>query len=153
MKGRMSARRIEKLLRHALLHDGEMQRALYDHELAGVVDELKDSLAQDNDDYIFTVTENRGHVAMVLIEKTGQLHINEEAREKLKAFWPAAYESNMKTLIPVFAQQLQAGELPINGVKIARSRSDVDKHAEKGQGEKRHVRPRSQEHPVGTERE
>jgi len=61
-----------KLLRQALLHDGEMQRALYQHELAGVVEELKHSLAQDNDDYIFTVTENRGHVAMVLIEKTGQ---------------------------------------------------------------------------------
>ena len=118
----MSARRIEKLLRQALLHDGEMQRALYDHELAEVVEELKHSLAQDNDDYIFTVTENRGHVAMVLIEKTGQIHINEQAREKLKAFWPVAYERNMKTFIPAFAEQLEAGELPINGVKTARSR-------------------------------
>jgi hypothetical protein len=118
----MSARRIEKLLRQALLHDGEMQRALYDHELAGVVEELKHSLAQDHDDYIFTVTENRGHVAMVLIEKTGQVHINEQAREKLKAFWPVAYERNMKTFIPAFAEQLEAGELPINGVKTARSR-------------------------------
>jgi hypothetical protein len=68
----------------------------------------------------FTVIENRGHVAMVLIEKTGRLQINEQAREKLKAFWPAAYESNMNTLIPAFAQQLHAGELPINGVKTAR---------------------------------
>ena len=99
-----------------------MQRALYEHELAGVVGELKSSLVQDNDDYIFTVTENRGHVAMVLIEKTGQIYINEQAREKLKTFWPVAYESNMKTLIPAFAQQLEAGELPINGVKTARSR-------------------------------
>src|SRR5262245_17825742 len=117
----MSARRITKFLKRALWHDGEMNRALYDHELAGVVDELKDSLAQDNDDYIFTVTENRGHVAMVLIEKTGQVHINEAAREKLKAFWPAAYERNMKLFIPAFAEQLEAGELPINGVKTAKS--------------------------------
>jgi hypothetical protein len=117
----MSARRIEKLLRQALLHDGEMQRALYEHELAGVVDELKRSLVQDNDDYIFTVTENRGRVAMVLIEKAGQIYINEEAREKLKAFWPAAYEQNMKLFIPAFAEQLEAGELPINGVKTAKS--------------------------------
>jgi uncharacterized membrane protein YheB (UPF0754 family) len=117
----MSARRVAKLLRQALLHDGEMQRALYDHELAGVVKELKDSLAQDNDDYIFTVTENRGHVAMVLIEKTGQVHINEQAREKLKAFWPTAYKRNIKMFIPAFAEQLEAGELPINGVKTAKS--------------------------------
>jgi hypothetical protein len=117
----MSARRIAKLLKQALLHDGEMHRALYDHELAGVVDQLKDSLAHDNDDYIFTVTENRGHVAMVLIEKTGQVHINEAAREKLKAFWPVAYERNMKMFIPAFAEELEAGELPINGVKTAKS--------------------------------
>ena len=99
-----------------------MQYALYEHELAEVVNELKHSLTQDNDDYIFTVTENRGHVAMVLIEKTGAVHINEQARDKLKVFWPAAYESNMNKLIPAFAQQLHAGELPINGVKTARSR-------------------------------
>jgi hypothetical protein len=118
----MSAKRIEKLLRQALLHDGEMHRGLYEHELEEVVDELQQSLAQDNDDYIFTVTENRGHVAMVLIERTGHIHINEQAREKLKTLWPAAYESNMNMLIPAFAQQLHEGELPINGVKITRSR-------------------------------
>lgn len=118
----MSTRRMEKLLRQALLHDGEMQRELYEHDLEGVVDELNQSLAQDNDDYIFTVTENKGHVAMVLIEKTGQIHINEQAREQLKAFWPAAYESNMNMLIPAFARQLHEGELPINGVKVDRRR-------------------------------
>jgi hypothetical protein len=117
----MSARRIAKLLTQALLHEGEMHRALYDHELVGVVDELKASLAHDNDDYIFTVTENRGHVAMVLIEKTGEVHINEAAREKLKAFWPVGYERNMKRFIPEFAEQLAAGEFPINGVKTAKS--------------------------------
>ena len=54
---------------------------------------------------------------MVLIEKSGQVYINEQARKKLQALWPVAYESNMKKLIPAFAQQLHAGELPINGVK------------------------------------
>ena len=118
----MSVRRIEKLLRQALLHDGEMQRGLYEYELEEVVDELKQSLVQDNDDYIFAVTENRGHVAMVLIERTGHIHTNEQAREKLKTFWPAGYESNMNILIPAFAQQLHEGELPINGVKTDGSR-------------------------------
>ena len=79
------------------------------------------SLAKDNNDYIFAVTENSGQVAMVLIEKSGQVHINERAREKLKALWPAAYESNMEKLIPAFAKQLNEGEIPINGVKTVGS--------------------------------
>jgi hypothetical protein len=58
---------------------------------------------------------------MVLIEKSGQIHINERAREKLKALWPAAYESNMEKLIPAFAKQLNKGEIPINGVKTVGS--------------------------------
>jgi len=114
----MAAKKIKKLLEQALLHDGEMQYGLYEHELEELLDELKASLAKDKDDYIFTVTENRGHVAMVLIEKSGQVYINEQARERLKALWPAAYESNMKRLIPDFAKQLHEGELPINGVKV-----------------------------------
>src|SRR5262245_38814114 len=77
------------------------------------------SLAADRDDYIFAVTENSGHVAMVLIEKSGHVYINEQAREKLQALWPVGYTSNMKKLIPACAQQLHQGELPINGVKTA----------------------------------
>jgi len=113
----MTSKKIEKLLKQALIHDGEMHYRLYEYELEELLDELKSSLAKDKDDYIFSVTENSGHLAMVLIENSGQVHINEEAREKLKAFWPATYESNMKKLIPLFAKQLNTGELPINGVK------------------------------------
>jgi hypothetical protein len=93
---------------------------LYEYELEELLDELKASLIADQDDYIFAVTEDSGHVAMVLIEKTGQVHINEQAREKLQALWPAAYTSNMKMLIPVFARQLHQGDLPINGVKTVK---------------------------------
>jgi hypothetical protein len=113
----MTAKNIEKLLAQTLIHDDAMQYGLYKYELEEILDELKSSLAQDKDDYIFAVTKNSGHVAMVLIEKSGHVYINEQAREKLKALWPAAYESNMKKLIPVFAKQLNEGELPINGVK------------------------------------
>jgi frataxin-like iron-binding protein CyaY len=116
-KYRMTAKNIEKLLEQALIHDGEMQYGLYEYELEELLDELKSSLAKDKDDYIFAVTENSGHVAMILIEKSGQVHINEQAREKLRVLWPAAYESNMKKLIPAFAKQLNEGEIPINGVK------------------------------------
>ena len=113
----MAAKHIEKRLEQTLLHNGEMQYGLYEYELEEFLDELKSSLAEDNDDYIFAVTENSGPVAMVLIEKSGQVHINARAREKLQALWPAAYESNLKQLIPAFAKQLNEGELPINGVK------------------------------------
>ena len=113
----MTAKHIEKRLEQTLMHDDAMQYGLYTYELEEVLDELKSSLAHDNDDDIFAVTENSGHVAMVLIERSGQVHINEQAREKLRALWPATYKSNMQQLIPAFAKQLHAGELPINGVK------------------------------------
>ncbi len=114
----MTVKNIKKLLEQTLLHDGAMQYGLYEYDLEELLDELKSSLAEDKDDYIFAVTENSGHVAMVLIEQSGQVHINEQAREKLQALWSAAYESNMKNLIPAFAKQLNEGELPINGVKM-----------------------------------
>src|SRR4030095_17097694 len=89
----MTAKNIERLLEQTLLHDGAMQYGLYEYELEELVDELTSSLVADQDDYIFAVTENSEHVAMVLIEKSGQVHINEQAREKLRALWPATYES------------------------------------------------------------
>jgi hypothetical protein len=115
----MTAKKIAKLLKQALLEEGEMEYALYERELAEFVDDLKASMASDNDDYIFTMTENRGHVAMLLIEKSGAVHINEHARKRLQILWPLAYESNMQQFIPDFAQQLSEGELPINGVKVS----------------------------------
>jgi hypothetical protein len=113
----MTAKHIAKRLEQTLMHDEAMPYGLYTYELEEVLDELRSSLAHDNDDDIFAVTEKSGHVAMVLIEQSGHVSINEQAREKLKALWPAAYERNMRQLIPVFAQQLHEGELPINGVK------------------------------------
>src|SRR5438093_13716202 len=92
---RMTARNIERLLEQALMHDGEMQQELYEFELEELLDYLNSSMAKGKDDYIFAVTENGGHVAMVLIERSGQVYTNEQAREKLKAFWRAAYEHNM----------------------------------------------------------
>ena len=113
----MTAKNIERLLTQTFLHDGAMQYGLYEYELEELLDDLTSSLTKDQDEYIFAVTENSGHVAMVLIEQSGHVHINEQAREKLRELWPTTYASNMQQLIPVFAKQLHAGELPINGVK------------------------------------
>ncbi len=119
----MTVKNITKLLERALLRDGDMHHELYKYELEEILDDLKSSMTHDKDDYIFAVTENSGHVAMVLIEQSGQVYVNEQARNKLKTLWPAAYDSNMKQLIPVFAKQLHRGELPINGVKTVNSSS------------------------------
>ena len=75
----MTAKKIAKLLEQALIHDGEMQYELYEYELEELLDELRSSMAEDKDDYIFAVTENSGHVAMVLIKKSGQGYIRANA--------------------------------------------------------------------------
>ena len=113
----MTVKKIEKLLKQALLDDGEMRHELYEYEMEEHLGEWISSLVEDKDDYIFAVTENSGDVAMILIEKSGKVYINEQARDRLKALWPAAYESNMKKLIPEFAKELEAGEIPLSGVK------------------------------------
>jgi hypothetical protein len=117
----MTANKIKKLLEKTLLHDGVMKYTLYEYELEESLEEFKLSLETDQDDYIFAVTENSGHVAMVLIDKPGQVYINEQAREKLRTVWKDAYNKNMRMLIPVFARQLHSGVLPINGVKQLRN--------------------------------
>ena len=117
----MAAKKIEKLLEKALLQNGEMAQALFDFEFeADDIAELKASLEEDEDDYLFAVTENTGDIAMILIEKSGEVIANEQAREKLKEYWQANYEKNCQLLIPDFAELLAEGELPINGVKTAR---------------------------------
>ncbi len=117
----MTVRTIRQRLEQALLRNGPMRDELYALELEGLLDDLKASMAHDQDEYIFAVTENNGDVAMVLVEQSGHVHSNERARTKLQALWPAAYERNMQRLIPAFAQQLHAGDIPINGVKTVRS--------------------------------
>lgn len=58
-----------------MLHDGKMEEALYEFELKEFLKGWESSMAKDKDDFIFAMTENKGDVAMVLIEKSGQLHI------------------------------------------------------------------------------
>jgi hypothetical protein len=119
----MTVKQITMRLEQTLLRDGELSYELYKDELEQFVDELKSSMTHDRDDYIFAVLEDGGQVAMVLVEQSGHVHSNEQARDKLKALWPAAYASNLQKLIPAFANQLNQGELPINGVKTVKSSS------------------------------
>ena len=97
-----------------------MEYELYKYELEELIDDLRLSMKQDQNDYVFTVTENRGHIAMMLIEESGEIYINEQGRERLKALWSVAYENNIQKLIPDFAQQLYRNELPIYGTVIVK---------------------------------
>jgi hypothetical protein len=54
---------------------------------------------------------------MVLVEASGEVRINEQARDRLKEIWPLAYESNLQQFIPEFAEELSEGQIPITGVK------------------------------------
>lgn len=123
----MTKNQIKKALEEALFKDGKMETGLYEYELEEIIDDLKASLLEDNDDYIFALTVHTNDVtlqqdtALVLIEKAGAEHINEAARDKLKEIWERAYTPNMRILLPDFVQQLHNGEIPINGVKIVLS--------------------------------
>ena len=116
---------LKKVLENALLKDGKMEYDLYEYEFVELLDEFKESVIEDKDDFLFAITTHKNDItgkedtAMVLIEQSGQVHINELARDKLKAEWKGAYESNMKKFIPDFAKQLYEGDIPINGVKTA----------------------------------
>ena len=57
---------------------------------------------------------------MLLITKSGELYINEEAREQLKAEWGTTYKSNIERLLPFMAEQLANGILSVNGVKYSK---------------------------------
>jgi hypothetical protein len=113
----MSKKKIETLLKQALLQNGKMEHDLYEFELEEQIDYWYKGLQADGDEFVFVVTENRGHVAMVLITADKTLYINEAARAKLAEMWPLAYDSNLKRLIPLMAKDIAEGFFAVNGVK------------------------------------
>ena len=120
-----TAKDLKKVLENALLKEGKMEYGLYEYELEDLLDDFKESLLEDNDDFLFAITTHKNDVtghedtAMVLIEPSGTVHINELARDKLKEEWKGAYEGNIKKIIPDFAKQLYEGNIPVNGIKTA----------------------------------
>ena len=117
----IATKKIETLLKKALVQNGKLAQALYDYELAEHIDYWYDGLQRDHDKFVFAVTENSGDVAMVFITKDKTIYVNEEARAKLMAEWPNTYATNIKRLIPMMATQLANDILSVNGVKVVRS--------------------------------
>lgn len=117
------SKKIESLLRKALLEDGEMAYSLYEYELEEHIDYWYDGLKADHDDFVFVVTENSGHVAMVLIMPDKTVLVNEAARAKLIEFWQNNYSINLNRLIPTMADELANDSLFVNGVKTVDRKS------------------------------
>ena len=82
------------------------------------VDEHKKSLFEDQDDFIFSLTESGGHVAMMLINQFGEVYINEAAREWLIERWGKAYRPNLLKLMPYYLHELKQGRIPVQGIKM-----------------------------------
>ncbi|MGV2434051.1 MAG UNVERIFIED_CONTAM: hypothetical protein LVT10_03395 [Anaerolineae bacterium] len=82
----MKQKKIANTLRKALLEDGKMERTLYEYELEEHIDYWYEGLKSHREQFVFAITENTGHVAMVLITPDKTIYVNEEAREKLSEF-------------------------------------------------------------------
>ncbi len=108
---------ILQVLHKALLLDGEMFESLYEHEMQEHIEYWTEGMKADKDDFVFVITENNGHAAMVVITKEEELLINEPARAYLKKVWQKNYADNIRKLLPDMAAQLNAGYFSVNGVK------------------------------------
>ncbi len=117
----MTAAKITKLLKKALLEDGDMAYALYEHELKEHIDYWYKGLKRDREDVVFVVTENTGDVAMVLITRDKTLYVNEDARQELMKIWKANYASNLELLLPSMVRDLANDVFAVTGVKIVKT--------------------------------
>lgn len=106
----MSQNALIPTLKKALVAEGPLSLELFNFDLKDGLEEFLASKLNSKEDFFFAVTENRGHVAMLLIDENNQLLINEQARAWLKAKWRnGVYERNMRLFIPQMAEDLTAG--------------------------------------------
>ncbi|MHC5863010.1 hypothetical protein [Nostoc sp.] len=112
-------KKIQTLLRKALLQDAKMEYELFEYELKEHINYWYKGLKADQEELVFAVTENSGYVAMVLITKDKIIYINEDAREKLAQLWQDSYKKNIERLLPMMADNLVNNIISVNGVKIS----------------------------------
>lgn len=110
-------KKIQNLLRKALLQDAKMEYELFEYELKEHLNYWYKGLKADQEELVFAVTENSGYVAMVLITKEKNIYVNEDAKEKLAELWRDLYKKNMEHLIPKMADDLANCIISVNGVK------------------------------------
>lgn len=114
----LTSAKITRLLKKALLENGDMAHVLYEHELKEHIDYWYKGLKRDGEDVVFVVTENNGDVAMVLITRDKAVYINEDARQELMNIWKANYANSLEMLIPAMVKDLMEGFFAVTGVKV-----------------------------------
>ena len=112
-----SKKKIAAALNQALAQEMAMSDNLYVEELADFEAELKASLDKDADDALLCMLADQGDVAMMLIDGDGKIYQNEAALAKLKLMWAAAFDTNMRMLVPLFSDHISDGDLGVAGIK------------------------------------
>lgn len=114
----LKQRALFQVLYKTLLLDGEMFQSLYEYEMQEHIADWTEGMKADNDDFVFVVTENNGHAAMIVITKEENLLINESARAYIKEVWQKNYVKNIEMLLPQMVAELSAGYFSVNGVRF-----------------------------------
>lgn len=110
--------RLTMLLRPVLTGRGKMAMELFEFEFKDKdLDEFKQILENDEAEYLFAITENSSDIAMVLVESSGEVYKNEEAKKRLRKLWKKSYGDIIRKMIRFFAEQLAEGALAITIVK------------------------------------
>lgn len=112
------ATQIANSLSKALLENGPMVYVLYEYELEENIDYWHKSILKDKEDFGIVITENRSHVAMLLIEADKTIYINEAVREKLQNLWFQTYMQNMLRFVPMIVEDVLNNQFFFNGVKV-----------------------------------
>ena len=122
----MTLKEIHDVLERVLLQDGEMDRALYEWEMEEHIDYWTAKMRQNQSEYLIVADVSMNMVtgqpraALLVLEPAGPISVNEAARDRLKALWKGSYASNMRKVIPSFANMLKDGQLAVHGVKSVR---------------------------------
>lgn len=122
----MTLKEICDVLEQVLLQDGEMDRALYEWEMEQHVEYWTAKMLQTHSEYLIVadvgmnMATGQPRAALLVLELSGVIAVNEAARDRLKTFWKDTYAPNIRKLIPAFASMLKDNQLAVHGVKSAR---------------------------------
>jgi hypothetical protein len=112
-----SQKKIATDLHSALSGQKSLSIDLYVEALADHEDELKASLNKDADDALLCVLADDGDVAMMVIDWDGSIYRNENALKELQAVWRHSFETNVRTLLPIFSTHISQKNLGVAGIK------------------------------------
>lgn len=117
----MGTREISRALRKALLKNEPMSLALYQDKLVEHIDEWYEGLNADQESLAIVLTARDEEVAMVMIDQDKNIHVNEEAKDKLLKMWTKNFTKNMQFLIPGMADHINEAVFSITGITVVKA--------------------------------